>query len=691
MYPIYCFNTDKITMVQNPMVYNTSGPGTNYVIDNAQWTLQIGNTTINCNTQYRYITQNAAVYRGGASFYTNNTKDLTDTSKIKVYLNNVANYTSNTYSTGWEDVTQYFTINVNNNILKLTQLRTMPFKPTDSYNIYYVSINEEINTNVPVTYTLTFTNTLCDLDSSTPNLSPYEENTQFTLTFKARSTSPRVGFKSNSVTNTTGINNLSTTVSIDGLTITVTGTIIANASFTITAEPLASGNININIILTRATVDASTPLQDPYSLNETVKFIFHTDPPASNITTFFDNLFSYAGFINATTEISADKQTITFQGTINSTIVNIYAQANFYCKIHLTGTFTNCNVNYNDNADILPTQPLVISAIPSYNFKGSAYYISDRENPSELQDGSYVPTMVDNLIFGANNTTLTYNPYTEVLGYNLYLFDTYTATKIISNIDGFVNLFAPTTQNLIAIGRLRYFQVQYGSGVYTGEIFDYGQFILDLYSVPFSIENLLGDSDEVILGNLKTNVQATRLNDYNLTVTGGNIAVTAPYNNVYDYLDTETLIYLPYFGSITLDPQLVIGYIINITYKLDLYSGSLTVDLKSNAVNDLIYSNSTNIALRFPITQRSQDSTVNSLTNASQSWQIETAYITVLRNIPYDTTTEFGHGVKQYTELKNATGYNVINEINLVSNATENEKNEIVSLLQDGIFINDTT
>jgi len=66
---------------------------------------------------------------------------------------------------------------------------------------------------------------------------------------------------------------------------------------------------------------------------------------------------------------------------------------------------------------------------------------------------------------------------------------------------------------------------------------------------------------------------------------------------------------------------------------------------------------------------------------------VETPYIELVRNIPYNEVGEFSNNILEYTELNKVNGYVEVQKINLVGKATKREKQEIERLLTSGVFI----
>jgi len=66
---------------------------------------------------------------------------------------------------------------------------------------------------------------------------------------------------------------------------------------------------------------------------------------------------------------------------------------------------------------------------------------------------------------------------------------------------------------------------------------------------------------------------------------------------------------------------------------------------------------------------------------------IDTAFIEIVRNIPYDTVNIFGKETIDYGVIGDYHGFIKCQNVMLETSATNEEKEEIASLLKGGIFI----
>ena len=409
--------------------------------------------------------------------------------------------------------------------------------------------------------------------------------------------------------------------------------------------------------LTNVSSDENNPVKIEENTNFTL--IYHANN-GYTIDTITCNI--------GTVVISDDKLTATITGVATENIT-VTATGKKLHYVYLTGTFNNCTCNYENGKKVDTTKPVQITANKGYNFKGvntykkgtSTYKFTKNEDNTQL----YIET-----------TSFTDN-------YDYYINDNYSATKESELVSGFVNLYKTSNTELKALSKARFIDNE-------GKTVDYGEYIMQLYVLPFTIPNdIIGEKDNIILGNYDSKVESTLITDNKLYIDGGTISVPNKYNNVYDYLNTTCTLRLPFFNPIILDVDNVIDKTISIQYIVDLYSGNCTVTITSSFTGGIIHSETTNIVTQIPFIQKQNNSIVNRLSNVNENL-IDTAFIEVVRNIPYYANDIFGKATIVFNTVGSVTGYCEVSDIQLITTATNEEKEQIESLLKDGIFIKES-
>ena len=229
----------------------------------------------------------------------------------------------------------------------------------------------------------------------------------------------------------------------------------------------------------------------------------------------------------------------------------------------------------------------------------------------------------------------------------------------------------------------------------TSTTVDYSQYILNLITLPFSLkDNLIHEKDAFVkLGNKSTSYVADRLTIDTLKYNIGEIYTPAPNGNLLDLANKTTVLHLPYITPLVIDKQYVIGYTIQVEFVINLTNSDCDINIRSDALDEgngygLITSTSVNLNTIVPWGRVD-----NIPTNDPSSLSIVTdnsvyqAYIEVITNEPINIDGTWTIPVKDEALINTATGYIEVSNIDLVSKATRNEKDDIIKRLGDGIII----
>ena len=448
---------------------------------------------------------------------------------------------------------------------------------------------------------------------------------------------------------------------IESLTSNIGTVTIADDKRTAVLAGSATGNI---------VVEGVAKARQSYTYTETLQNIVSDGAESYNAGDTFtihytandgcliDSLTSNIG----TVTIAGDKRTAVLAGSATGNIVVEGVATTEYGTILITGSFVHCSCNYSDGETISPSKPrLEIVADDGFIFLNVFKY-------KQAGVTKYLNKSDDNKML-----------YKDLDTRGLNLNDVYTAVTAPKTMTSFVHLYKTNDNELSALAKARFKDV-------SGNTVDYGQYISALYRIPIDLTNITGDTSNIMLGQYDSMVASTLLNQYILDIDGGTITIPEKFNNAYDYLTTECILHLPFLDEINLPPHYVVNQTINIKYKLDLYSGTLTASIYSSYLNSIVANTSGVIVTNIPFIQKQTDNVVNSLTSVFTNL-IPTAFMEVTRNIPYDNINIFGKECIDYDMIGNKTGYLKCDNVALVSKATKNEKDEILSLLKDGIIL----
>ena len=448
---------------------------------------------------------------------------------------------------------------------------------------------------------------------------------------------------------------------IDSLTSNIGTVTIADDKRTAVLAGSATGNIVVNGVATaRQSYTYTETLQnivsdgaESYNAGDT--FTIHY---TANDGCLIDSLTSNIG----TVTIADDKRTAVLAGSATGNIVVNGVATTEYGTILITGSFVHCSCNYSDGETISPSKPrLEIVADDGFIFLNVFKY-------KQAGVTKYLNKSDDNKML-----------YKDLDTRGLNLNDVYSAVTAPKTMTSFVHLYKTNDNELSALAKARFKDV-------SGNTVDYGQYISALYRIPVDLSNITGDTSNIMLGQYDSMVASTLLNQYLLDIDGGTITIPEKFHNAYDYLNTECIIHLPFLDDINLPPHYVVNQTINIKYKLDLYSGTLTASIYSSYLNSIVANTSGVIVTNIPFIQKQTDNVVNSLTSVFTNL-IPTAFMEVTRNIPYDNVNIYGKECVDFDMIGNKTGYLKCDNVALVSKATKNERDEIMSLLKDGIIL----
>lgn len=502
----------------------------------------------------------------------------------------------------------------------------------DYSNCYILLLVNEPLASATYTYTETLQNIVSDGADS------YNAGDTFTINYTAN-----VGCLIKRLTSNIG----DVTIADDKRTAVLTGTATGNIVVEGAAE---TTSVKCTSHLTKMT---SLDEQSEYRRNANFTIHYQADTNCK-ITSLTSTL--------GTVTIADDRLTAVIDGVATEDFSIEGVATLEYGKIHITGAFEHCTCNYSDGETISPSKPrLEIVADDGFIF---------------LNEFKYKQAGVTKYLSKSDDNKMLYKDLTTT---GLILNDVYSAVTAPKTIGSFVHLYKTNNDELSALAKARFKNV-------SGNTVDYGQYISALYRIPVDLSGISGDTSNIMLGQYDSEVASTLLNQYLIDIDGGAITIPEKFNNAYDYLTTECILHLPFLDEVWLSPQYVVNQTINIRYKLDLYSGTLTASIYSSYLNSIVANSSGIIVTNIPFMQNQTDSVVNSLSKVFTNL-IPTAFMEVTRNIPYDNVNVFGKECVDFDMIGNKTGYLKCDNVALVTKATKNEKDEIMSLLKDGIML----
>ena len=244
----------------------------------------------------------------------------------------------------------------------------------------------------------------------------------------------------------------------------------------------------------------------------------------------------------------------------------------------------------------------------------------------------------------------------------------------------FTNVYKVTDEFLKKLSTERFVSVASGGTV------DIGAYILSLYVYPFKLDDkfINPDMTPARIGTFLTSEKTNRLKTNIMEVDIGKINIPHKYNNVYDYINTVCYVNIPYVDKIEIEPNYCIGHTVSIKFIVDLFTGESTLNIYSTFNNSIIHTEQFKLGYDIPITQ--VKTVLNQYTTPLFN-KLDTSFIEVIRNIPYDVDTKFGKDTVDYGRLGDYKGYIEVENVLLNVPCTENEKEQIKNILKSGINI----
>lgn len=346
---------------------------------------------------------------------------------------------------------------------------------------------------------------------------------------------------------------------------------------------------------------------------------------------------------------------------------------------YLVRSFVNCSCNY-ENGELYDTsKPLTITADYGYEFVGSfPYYIDTSDNNVFSDDITHNFTNYGNKLVAE---TIPLDVDAVFVWFESTDGNDFVAVEATVAASPFANIYNPTDTELFDLSKVRYWSNATGT-----DVLDRGQYIYNLYKLPYNIpESVLGSPTNIHLGDTDTGVESVIVKDYILTIDLGEINVTSKYDNVYDYINTDFILHVPYFNKIYLNSEYVVDETISIVLDIELYTGKGTLKVRSSFVdNSVIESLDGIVVSQIPFMQDRNASGVLSISNK----YIPQAYIEVVRNKPYSVDTNvFGRAVIEFGVIGDYVDFVKCENVLLNTSATNTEKDEIKSLLKSGVII----
>lgn len=245
----------------------------------------------------------------------------------------------------------------------------------------------------------------------------------------------------------------------------------------------------------------------------------------------------------------------------------------------------------------------------------------------------------------------------------------------------------------------------------------------------------VGASRNIILGYLDSEVAAPVVSSQFTRFSCGTVNIREQNKNVTDYSPYASVhIYLPFIGIVPLDVDEVMGGSLEVVYTVDMYTGTCLAEIYLTRSPDvttpkILYSFNGNAGQHLPLTSSDATGLISSIASlgaaaigvvsgggalggaavAAHSLTHELLhvghsgslssnagimgqrkpFVIIGRRYGYDANNYgamYGYPTNKTVYLGNCGGFTQVKAIQLQSSATENEKEEIVNLLKNGVI-----
>lgn len=260
-----------------------------------------------------------------------------------------------------------------------------------------------------------------------------------------------------------------------------------------------------------------------------------------------------------------------------------------------------------------------------------------------------------------------------------------TVRKLTSDVQGVNQVYELDNQGVSIISSK---QFEFFTGQTT---LKYGDYIIGLIKLPFTIPSdlITSENETVKIGNYDTGVTGKLINAEKLIVDLGSITTPLKFNNSLDFMNVACVLYLPFCEPINIDNDFVIGETVSIQYIVNLYNGEMVVNVSSSKNNEIVITKNIDLNIDVPFANVKNRPPKNDSRDIKLGVDngLRNAHIVVMRNDAILPKGFFTIPITDEKPLQGETGFLKIDEIELNVNAHDNERENIISLLTNGVIV----
>lgn len=339
-------------------------------------------------------------------------------------------------------------------------------------------------------------------------------------------------------------------------------------------------------------------------------------------------------------------------------------------------SLTHATANIDSTTEYVKGQPLEIvvtaeegyyfSVAPVFKYSVNGELVSD----SLTGDGTEKPTVFTKSYTGEETANFS---NTATVG-GLYGEAIIIPTVDISTMYGIIKAYAPTADQLKAIGDVRYVALA------TGEVLDLGQYITSLRKLFIDIP-VTTTPEPVKLGGKSTGVSCLPLATDKITINCGSVAIAETYNNVVDYTNTTIDLYLPFIGFRPLTTSKIMGRTLNIKYVVNVLTGDGVCCVYADGTLIETF----NCNLSFEVPYKLNNEFYSSTLNIDSSYLYGFTPFVLIRTTQSITKPKYADSKEGL--LNSFSGFVVCTRVDNTLSISDKEKDEINRLLTSGVYI----
>ena len=339
-------------------------------------------------------------------------------------------------------------------------------------------------------------------------------------------------------------------------------------------------------------------------------------------------------------------------------------------------SLTNATANIDSVTEYVKGEPLEIvvtaregyyfSVAPVFKYSVNGELVSD----SLTGDGTEKPTVFTKSYTGEETANFS---NTATVG-GLYGEAIIIPTVDIQSMYGIIKAYAPTAEQLQAIGEVRYVALA------TGEVLDLGQYITSLRKLFIDLP-VTTQKEAVKLGGKATGVECLTLATDKVTINCGSVAIAETYNNVVDYTNTTIDLYLPFIGFRPITTSKIMGRTLNIKYVVNVLTGDSVCCVYAD--NTMI--ETFNCNLSFEVPYKLNNDFYSSTMNIDSSYLYGFTPFVLIRTTQSITKPKCNDSKEGL--LSSFNGFVVCTRVDNTLSISDKEKDEIDRLLTNGVYL----